>query len=646
MQLLSESDILLLKFALAGSIAYSVQHVVSIATRKPTVPLIPREKSRKQVSGQIAPPTRSIKTKLDQAHKSCVIFYGSQTGTAEKLASIFSKEAQTRFGIESMVADLEDFDYDDLLSLPGGTVAVFLLATYGEGEPTDNAIAFDEYCSSIKLKADTAATTLHYASFGLGNSSYQHYNVMIRRVDSSLASSGARRLGNIGFGDDGKGTLEDDFLTWKDNTLPLLANHLGLTERESKFEAVFNVDELSFPTVDTFLGEPNKSHLRGKTRGPYTATNPLPAPIFHVRQLFAGGDRHCLHVEFDITASSMTYETGDHLAVWASNSDLEVARFLRVFGLSEKKDLEIQMQSRDPTVKVPIPTKTTYDAAARYYIDICAPVSRHLLALLIAFAADENSKSQLLRLSTDSAALREEVRHRRLNLAQLLETLDSSSSWSNVPFSLLLENLGKLQPRYYSISSSSIVSKKRISITAVVESQKDTAWTHDFKGVATNYLLAHALNVQPTLLAGKAPDISQLPTTHQLDGPRRKYPQTTALIHVRRSKFRLPKNISTPVIMIGPGTGVAPFRAFTQERAIQSSRGNNPGRTLLFYGCRRRDEDFLYEDEWKVRINPMARTNSAHHLCRRSMLDHSHPGHLTCTLHSLERNQRFMFSIC
>lgn len=645
MQFLSESDILILKFALAGSIAYSVQHVVSRAKRTPAIPLIPDPKSRKLASSQITPPTRSIKKKLDQTNKRCVIFYGSQTGTAEKLASIFSKEAQARFGIESMVADLEDFDYDTLLSLPTDTIAVFMLATYGEGEPTDNAIAFNQYCSSVKSRVQEAAATLHYSLFGLGNSSYQNYNSMVRRAEAALINSGAHCLGNVGFGDDGKGTLEEDFLTWKDNTLPILAKHLGLSERENKFEAVFNVKELDSPTIDTFLGEPNKMHLRAKVRGPYTPTNPLPAPIVYTRQLFAGGDRQCLHIEFDIEASTMTYDTGDHLAVWASNSDVEVARFLKVFGLSERKDLEIQIQSRDPTVKVPVPANTTYDAAARYYLDICAPVSRHLLTLLTAFAPDDTSRSQLSRLSTDGIAFQNEVRGRRINIGQLLESFDPSLSWGNVPVSLLLENLRKLQPRYYSISSSSILSKKRISITAVVESQKDSTWTHEFKGVATNYLLAQALNVEHTLLASKVPRESQLSTTHQLGGPRQKYSQPTALIHVRRSKFRLPNKISTPVIMIGPGTGVAPFRAFTQERAIKSSSGKSPGRTLLFYGCRRHDEDFLYEEEWKVSIKPLFCTTFADYLCCRNLPVHSNQALSTCTLRSPERNERFMFSI-
>ena len=600
MLLLSDLDILLLKAALAGSVVYSVNQAVFHLNRKTVPPLIPEKKVRQQSGRNVTVPTRSIRQRLTQTQKRCVIFYGSQTGTAEKLASILSKETHARFGIDSLVANLEDFDYDDLLSLREGNIAIFLLATYGEGEPTDNAIAFNEYCNSLKSNIATAATSLQYAAFGLGSSSYPQFNAMIKRVDSTLNNLGATRLGDVGVGDDSKGTLEDEFISWKDATLPILAQKLGHSERENKFKAVFNIETVGQPSADTFLGEPNKAQLRGRLRGPYSASNPLPAPITHARQVFTGGDRHCLHIEFDVKNSTMTYETGDHVAIWPLNADTEISRFLQIFGLAEKKDMQIQIRSCDPTVKIPIPTNTTYEAAARYYLDICAPVTRHMLTLLAEFAVDETARSQLVRLCTDGEAFQREVKSRHLNIAQLLQSF--SPSWSHLPFSLLLENVRKLQPRYYSISSSSLASKKKIAITAVVESQKQADWTHEFNGVATSYLLSQALRQNSVLLAGKVQENRQLVDTHRLSGPREIFTQPTSLIHVRRSKFHLPSNVSTPVIMIGPGTGVAPFRAFTQERAFQSRQGGKVGRTVLFYGCRRRDEDFLYESEWKVSI--------------------------------------------
>ncbi|KAG1066538.1 hypothetical protein G6F42_026643 [Rhizopus arrhizus] len=69
-------------------------------------------------------------------------------------------------------------------------------------------------------------------------------------------------------------------------------------------------------------------------------------------------------------------------------------------------------------------------------------------------------------------------------------------------------------------------------------------------------------------------------------------------VHVRRSQFKLPRNPTVPVIMVGPGTGVAPFRGFVRERALQKKEGKPIGPTILYFGCRNSAEDFLYEEEW------------------------------------------------
>jgi NADPH-ferrihemoprotein reductase len=142
-----------------------------------------------------------------------------------------------------MIADLEEFDFDTLDTFPADKLAIFVLATYGEGEPTDNAVDFYEFISGDDVAfsgegeadAEKPLGNLKYVAFGLGNKTYEHYNAMVRRVDAALTKLGARRIGDAGEGDDGEGTMEEDFLAWKEGMWAAVAREMNLEEREAVY---------------------------------------------------------------------------------------------------------------------------------------------------------------------------------------------------------------------------------------------------------------------------------------------------------------------------------------------------------------------------------------------------------------------------
>lgn len=548
--------------------------------------------------------SRNIIEKLEESDKNCVVFYGSQTGTAEDYASRISKEGHSRFGLKTMVADLEDYDFDNLDTFPDDKLAVFVLATYGEGEPTDNAVEFYEFMGSEDITFsegggvdDKPLANLKYVTFGLGNNTYEHYNSMVRNVDKYLTKLGATRLGAAGEGDDGAGTMEEDFLAWKEPMWAAVSEKMGLEEREAAYDPVFEItekDDLT-PEHDTvYLGEPNKNHLEGKQKGPFNANNPYIAPIVESAEIFTAKDRNCLHMEISIAGSNLSYTTGDHIAIWPNNAGKEVDRVFKVLGKEHKRHTVIAVKGLDPTAKVPFPSPTTYDAAVRFHMEIGAAVSRQLVSGLAQFAPNEDIKAEMTKLGSDKDYFKEKVTNRHLNLAQLLEIEGKGQAWTKIPFSFLIEGLVKIQPRYYSISSSSLVQKDKISITAVVESIEKPGNPHVLKGVTTNYLLA----LKQKQHGDPSPDPHGL--NYAITGPRNKYDGIHVPVHVRHSNFKLPSDPSKPIIMVGPGTGVAPFRGFVQERAAQAKAGQNVGKTVLFFGCRKRSEDFLYEKEWEV----------------------------------------------
>lgn len=545
------------------------------------------------------PDTRDIVEQVKTADKNCLIFFGSQTGLAEDIAGRLAREGHSRFGLRTIVANFEDYDCTNLNELPSTVVVMFITATFGEGEPTDNAQGFYDFIMADSVTFDNTSSSLaglKYVCFGLGNSTYEHFNAISIALDKKLEDLGAHRITPAGCGDDGEKSTEEDFLAWKEPMWNAVAREMNLTERTTVYEPSFTVVERdltkSDPTV--YLGEANKLQLRGILQPNFDSHNPFLAPVAASRQIFKAKDRNCIHMEFDLTGSRLTYHTGDHVSIMPINSDIEVNRFLSVFGLAPKRDTVIDIKTIERTTKLPFPVPTTYDTIARYRLEIGAAVSRQFIQQLAQYAPSLEAKAEMEKLGAEKDYFHTQITERHLNIAQTLQIVGTGASWDAVPFSMLLESLSALQPRIYSISSSSMALKDRVAVTTKVETHSIASTKLVFKGVATNYLLALEQNQNKT----SAPDTFS--ATHSLRPARNHYEGLRAALYIRPSTFRLPDNPTTPIVMVGPGTGVAPFRAFVQERAEQKKAGLEIGLTMLFFGCRNQVEDFIYEEEWKV----------------------------------------------
>lgn len=527
---------------------------------------------------------------LTMQNKRCVMFYGSQTGTAEEYAIRLAKEAKSRFGVSSLVCDPEEYDFTHLDKVPSDCCVFFVMATYGEGEPTDNAQPMMEYIMDDSVEFSEGGDkleNLNYVVFGLGNKTYEYYNEIARKVDKRMVSLGAKRIGTVGEGDDDK-SMEEDYLAWKDGMWEAFSAALGVEEGGGGDVADFTVTELppSHPQEKVYHGELSARALltQSGTSTPvgatsYDAKNPYPAPVITSRELFnVGSDRNCVHVEFDITGANMAYQHGDHVGVWPSNPDCEVDRILSVLGLAseERRHAIVAIESLDPALaKVPFPQPATYEAIFRHYLDISATASRQTLGLMARFAPTPEIAERLAKLGADKEAYHAQVAGPALKLAEVLQAVagdDLSSphnvtAWPAIPFDRIVSMVPRLQPRYYSISSSSKLHPSSIHVTAVIlkyQSTPSAAHKHEPRwvfGVGTNFIL----NVKMAA-AGELPDgkgdaqlVSEpsIAPKYKLGGPRSAYIKENIYrvpIHVRRSTFRLPTSPKVPVIMIGPGT--------------------------------------------------------------------------------------------
>jgi NADPH-ferrihemoprotein reductase len=529
------------------------------------------------------------------------MFFGSQTGTAEEYAIRLAKEAKSRFGLSSIVCDPEEYDFGNLDQVPNDKVVFFVVATYGEGEPTDNAQPLMEFLMDENVEFSQGGNTLenlNYVVFGLGNRTYAYYNEIARKIDKRLGDLGARRIGERGEGDDDK-SMEEDYLGWKDTMWESFSKTLGVEEGGAGDVADFAVTEINtHPAEKVYHGELSARALAASASGTntpigsYDSKNPYPSPILSSNELFAvGGDRNCVHIEFDITGSGLTYQHGDHVGVWPINPDVEVERMLSIFGLQseERRNAVVNIESLDPALaKVPFPVPATYDAIFRHYLDISSVASRQTLAFLARYAPTPEAGERLTRWGTNKEIYAAEIDGPCLKLAEVLQAavgdsqsapFDNTTIWP-IPFDRIVSVVPRLSPRYYSISSSPKYVPSAIHVTAVVLKFKSApSHAHDNNprwvyGLSTNFILnvrnATSGNNTPSLQDGPgAMGDKQLPSAgldkvalnntpmYRLQGPRGHYARQNIFrvpIHVRRSTFRLPTSPKVPVIMIGPGT--------------------------------------------------------------------------------------------
>ncbi|KAJ8368749.1 hypothetical protein SKAU_G00087770 [Synaphobranchus kaupii] len=511
---------------------------------------------------------KSLIEKMKKTGRNIVVFYGSQTGTAEEFSNRLAKDAQ-RYGIKGMVADPEEYDMSELSRLTeiDNSIAIFCMATYGEGDPTDNAQEFNEWLQ----EGATDLEGVNFTVFALGNKTYEHFNAMGKYVDKRLEELGATRIFDLGMGDD-DANLEEDFVSWKEQFWPAVCEHFGveatgeessIRQYELEVHTDINMDKI-------FTGEISRLKSFETQRSPFDTKNPFLAPVTVNRKLNKGGSRHLMHLELDITGSKIRYEAGDHVAVYPTNDAAIVNQIGHILDVDLETIISLNNLDEESNKKHPFPCPTTYRTALMHYLDITSPPRTNVMYELAQYASDPPEQEHMRKMASSSpegkGLYQSWVLESHRNILAVLQDLPSLRP----PIDHLCELMPRLHPRYYSIASSSKVHPNSIHICAVVvEYQTNTKRIN--KGVATNWLK------------------NKLVTDNGH--------KSTVPMYIRKSQFRLPFKSGSPVIMIGPGTGIAPFMGFLQEQAWFREQGREVGETVLYYGCRHKNEDFLYQEE-------------------------------------------------
>lgn len=480
-----------------------------------------------------------------------LVLYGSNLGTAEGLAQQIANDGVAR-GFAATIAPLDDY----VERLPTNGAVVIVSASYN-GTPPDNAAAFCQWLGGDL--SPTALAGVRYTVFGCGNRDWAAtYQAIPTLIDAELEAHGAARIHPRGEGD-ARDDFDGQFRAWYGTLWSDIARALDLPLGDADTRAMrghaFEVEI-----------------LEDVPAAPLAATyNAVTFEVIENRELQRKGGpdpslRSTRHVAFSIP-DGLRYRTGDYLGVVPRNHPELVERVLTRFNLGDETSLLIRGNVPART-QLPLDRPVTAGVLLRDYVELQDAATRAQIQVLAGYTACPPEQEQLLSLGSDDpehvAHYREVILAKRVSLIDLLETFPSCA----LPFNIFLELLTPLRPRYYSISSSPLVEPARCTATVAVVEGPARSGHGVYHGACSSYLAERA---------------SGMPVSAFLQAP--------------STPFRLPANPQTPIIMVGPGTGVAPFRGFLEERAALASRGEPLGEAVLFFGCRDPEQDFIYEDE-------------------------------------------------
>ena len=407
--------------------------------------------------------------------------------------------------------------------------AVIITSTWGDGEPPDNAT---DFWSHISADSAPKLDKLSYAVLALGDRNYSEFCGAGKRFDERLEKLGAKRIHPRV---DCDLDYEAPAKGWMEGVWPALLTTAQGSEPVTSSSVIS--PNGSPPHTSPLITDPST------TSPAYNRTNPFPARLITNRKLNAAGSaKDTRHFEISLEGSGLSYEAGDALGVMPQNCPALVDEIIHALGCDGEEGVT------EPSGK---------ETSLRSALLRCYQITKagNPLVQSVATKAGDGELQLLLEPA------------RKADLDKFLfgrEVIDLLLRCPSAKFAAkeFVSLLGKLQPRLYSISSSPKAHPGEVHLTVAAVRYESHGRVR--KGICSTFLADRVENDTPV-------------------------PVFVQVSH----GFRLPADGTKPVIMIGPGTGIAPFRAFLEERRATAV----PGKNWLFFGDQQKKCDFLYQEQ-------------------------------------------------
>lgn len=572
-----------------------------------------------EVNSHRANAESTVRSTYSGETRTALILYGSETGNAQDVAEEICR-LTSRLHFHSVVIDLDSIQLRDLLRY---TIVVFVVSTTGQGEFPQNARAFWKTLLSGALKAKVLRK-LVFASFGLGDSSYPRYNVAHRMLHARLLQLGAKAVCDRGEGNEQHPEGHAAGLRlWLDICAKSILSSFPLPRGQT----TLSEDALIAPPWKLNFARPSKqpgnhrdtvSNNNGSSNQDASVTEAAaPSPVtLPLRQGYVAHitanqkltpDTHFQDVRLLdlVLQAEYDYGPGAVAVVHPKNFPEDVASFIQLMHWEEIAETPLTLiTTQDPTdargISAPSPLRhfdlsgvqLTLRWLLENVLDIMSIPRRSFFAQLAQFATEDDEdqayqKERLLELANPS--LIDELWDYTTRPKRTILEVMMDFTLVKLPWQYALTLLPIMRGRQFSIASGGMLkhaedggTKIQLLVAIVDPPSPIIKWRRRY-GVCTRYIAS--LQAGQDLAIGLHPG------------------------YLNASRAEL----ESPVIMVGPGTGVAPMRAMLYQRLAWNKQKALPlekplVNDVLFFGCRTAIDDYFFSQEWEA----LAQSNGLH----------------------------------